>query len=829
MKVMGQLQSPSGSTVRSGDTFGTGEGAAPVPTEGGHASWGRRLRSLVLGPHGGGTTRRRASDAVRLATAVVLVVVAVPLVQANTSVELHVTDLLTPPPAGVRWLVTALWFLGSLGITVALVLVGLLVPRLNAFRQMALAAVATVAVCLLLYWLLGTDGGRPSVPTHAGFDQHFPVLQLAVATAVALAGLPYLSRPVHRLVVLSVTVAALCAVVGGYGLPLGVLAAIVVGWGAAAACHLALGAPNGLPSAAEVTDAVRDLGVDVRHLASTPRQEWGVAAFAGRDPEGSPLELAVYGRDAADAQWLSKIWRFCIYRDSGPTLVINRLQQVEHEAYLTFLAGHAGVRVPEVVAAGRCGPSRDAALVTRLPSGARRLASSPADSVGDDVLDDFLRAVLALRGARIAHGALSPETVVLSEEGALLRDFRRASSSAPLARTERDTAAAVAAIAAVAGVERAVAATCRVLDTETIRVVLTNLQRSALDAETERALRGEKGSLRTLRESLAAAAGVPVPKLVEAKRISWPNLLMVAGTLVGIWLIIGVLSDAEGSLAVIRDAAWTWVAAAFVLGQLPVVTGAWALTGAVVGPIPFGRCVALETSNMFTSFVGGDAAVFGVRVRFFQRQGLDVPQAISSGAIAGTASWVVKGLLFVVCIPFAAGDFHRPTNPGQYEGVIWLVIAVVLAVAIALAVATLVPKIRRLAAEKARPHLVTIWKDVKAIAVEPRKVVYVLAGSAGSQILIALCLGASLHSVGAHAGFATLVVVLTLAAMIGGATPVPGGAGVIEVGLIAGLTGAGIPQDQAVAAVFIERFCTAYLPPIWGWAALVYMRHSDYV
>ena len=233
---------------------------------------------------------------------------------------------------------------------------------------------------------------------------------------------------------------------------------------------------------------------------------------------------------------------------------------------------------------------------------------------------------------------------------------------------------------------------------------------------------------------------------------------------------------------------------------------------------------------MFTSFVGGDAAVFGVRVRFFQRQGLDVPAAISSGAIAGTASWVVKGALFLVCLPFAAGDFHQPsTSGGGHEGLLWIVIGVVLLVAAILAAVTLVPRLRRLVTQKARPHLVTIWKDVKAIAVEPRKVGYVLGGSLGSQIAIALCLGASLHAVGEDASFATLIVVLTLAAMIGGAAPVPGGAGMIEIGLIAGLTSAGVPQDQAVAAVFIERFCTAYLPPIWGWAALVYMRHSDYV
>ena len=634
----------------------------------------------------------------------------------------------------------------------------------------------------------------------------------------------------RRLVIGAVSIAALCAVVGAYGLPLGVIAAVIVGWGTAAACHLAMGAPNGLPSAAEVTDAVRDLQVEVHGLTSMARQEWGVASFAGADTEGRPLELAVYGRDAADAQWLRKMWRFCIYRDSGPTLVLNRLQQVEHEAYLTFLAAHAGTQVPEIVAAGRCGPAHDAALVTRLPEGSR-FSQVEGDGVSDDDLDGFLRSVLLLGKSGISHGALSPETVLATAQGPVLRDFRRASSSAPAMRTDGDLAAAVAAVAVVAGIDRAVASTCRVLDPATIQAVLTRLQRSTLDPETVRMAQSQKGYLKTLRESLAAAAGVEVPKFVEAKRISWANLLMVVGSLVGLWLIIGVLTEASGSLSVIRGANWGWVAAAFVLAQLPVVTGAWALTGAVMGPLPFGRCVALETSNLFTSFVGGDAAVFGVRVRFFQRQGLDAPAAISSGAIAGSASWVVKGVLFIVCLPFAIGDFHKPTSSdgGSHQGIVWVILIVVLVIAVLVAVVTLVPRVRRLVAEKAWPHLVTIWNDVKAIAVEPRKIAYVLGGSLGSQVLIALCLGASLHSVGEHASFATLIVVLTLAAMIGGAVPVPGGAGVIEIGLIAGLSAAGIPQDQAVAAVFIERFCTAYLPPIWGWATLVWLRRSDYV
>jgi hypothetical protein len=213
---------------------------------------------------------------------------------------------------------------GSFGVIALLAVLGLLVPRLLAVRQMAVAGLATLGVCLALDALLGPAGGRPPIPALHGIDASYPVTQLAVALAVALTGLPFLSRPMHRIVGTAIALAALAALVGGYGLPLNVASAIALGWGMAAACHLAFGSPAGLPSAAEVTDAVRDLRVDVHALAPMADQPWGVEAFAGQDEQGRPLELAVYGRDAADAQWLNKVWRFCVYRDSGPTLMIHR-------------------------------------------------------------------------------------------------------------------------------------------------------------------------------------------------------------------------------------------------------------------------------------------------------------------------------------------------------------------------------------------------------------------------------------------------------------------------------------------------------------------------
>jgi uncharacterized protein (TIRG00374 family) len=795
---------------------------------GAHHQLPERLRAAVLGPQGGGTTRRRASDAFRLGLAVIVVAVSIPVMRANSAAELSIVRAVHPPPEAISWLVTTVFWLGSAGVSVLLVIVALLVPRLAAVRWTAAAAVLTWGACIVLSHVLGPAAGRPPVSELSGLDTSYPVTQIAVAIAVAATALPYLSRPVHRLAWFLIAGGVLTAVSGGHALPVNAVSSMAIGWGVAAGLHLAVGSPLGLPSAAEVTAWIADLNIAVRDITRASRQVWGVEQFTGRDPAGEPVELAVYGRDASDARVLAKLWRFAVYRDSGPTLILDRLQQVEHEAYLTLMAGRAGVLVPDVLAAGRFGPSHDAALVTRVPAG-QALSQAGGAGLADGTLDEILLAVLRLRAAGLSHGALGGDTIIVSDQGVCIRSFRRASASAPASRLDTDLAAALAALALSAGAERTAAAAVRVLDADAARGALVHLQRSALDPDTVAALKDHKDLLPRLREGIASGAGIEVPRLAEAKRVSWANLLFAVGSLIGIWLIIGILSGAGDSIAAIKGAAWGWVALTFVFAQLPVVAEGWALLGAAAGQLPFGRCVALETSNTFMALVAGDVGVFALRVRFFQRQGYDAEAAVSAGATATAASWTVKTLLFLIALPFAAGSFHAPSSSSDRQTAVWVILAVILAAGIAAALIALVPRLRRLVSRQIRPHLLNIWANVKTVAAEPHKIVYVLAGSTVAQLLVIMALGAALHAVGEHASIATLITVNTLAAIIGGAVPVPGGLGVVEAGLIAGLTAAGIPQDQAVAAVLIQRFFAAYLPPVWGWATLAWMRRREYV
>jgi hypothetical protein len=316
-----------------------------------------RLRAAVLGPRGGGTTRRRASDAFRLGLAVVVVAVSIPVMRANSAAELWLVHALNPPPEAIRWLVTSIFWLGSAGVIVLLVVLGLLVPRLAAVRWAALAGVVAWGICLLLGEILGSSAGRPETGSLAGLDATYPVTQLAVTIAVAATALPYLSRPLHRLAQVLVALASVAAVIDGSALPVNAISSLALGWGVAAGVHLVVGSPLGLPSAEEITEWIADLHVAVEDVARNPRQIWGVEKFAGHDAAGRAIELSVYGRDASDARVLAKLWRFCFYRDSGPTLILDRLQQVEHEAFLTLVAERAGVSVPEVLAVGRSGPA----------------------------------------------------------------------------------------------------------------------------------------------------------------------------------------------------------------------------------------------------------------------------------------------------------------------------------------------------------------------------------------------------------------------------------------------------------------------------------------
>ena len=449
-----------------------------VAVPGAQRSLVRDWRSALLAPAGDGRRRRRGTDGMRLAAAVVALVCCLLIIHYDSRIDRAIVAVIHPPPWSITWLVTVVYQAGSFGVVIVLVGMALLARRWEIARDIGLSAVGAAAVTGLLILWLGNHGGRPGGVVIGDYDLSFPVLRIALFAAVATAALPYLARGLQVIVEIFITLVALATAVGGHGLPLNVVGSLVIGWGTTAVVRLAFGSPLGLPSADDVRRLLAEFGISVGHLQPMPQQAWGAAKYEATDDSSRRLAIAVYGRDAAGGRLLTKAGRFLLYRDSGPTLTLTRLQQVQREAFFALRAGQAGVAVPELVEAGTAGPSKDAVLVYRLPS-TISLAEAGPDDVGDGALDDIYRQLLILRKARIAHGAISGDALLIDPAGqtAVLADFRNAIGSASVDQLDQDLAGALAATAVTVGAERAGDAAARCLAPEVLAGALRHLHK----------------------------------------------------------------------------------------------------------------------------------------------------------------------------------------------------------------------------------------------------------------------------------------------------------------------------------------------------------------
>ena len=61
----------------------------------------------------------------------------------------------------------------------------------------------------------------------------------------------------------------------------------------------------------------------------------------------------------------------------------------------------------------------------------------------------------------------------------------------------------------------------------------------------------------------------------------------------------------------------------------------------------------------------------------------------------------------------------------------------------------------------------------------------------------------------------------------GRVSPTPGGLGAVEAALVSGLTGYGMPDGKAVAAVLTFRLFTFWLPMLPGWFVFQHMQLQE--
>ena len=195
----------------------------PRPRRATGGSW----RAIFFAPVGDGQTRRRGSDAVRLALSVLVVLLCLVVTRVNSSSETAVVKALTPVPNGIIWLVTTAGWVGSLGLVAVVALLALASKRITVIRDTILSGAGAWLTGILLGFQFGPFAGRPTGSAPHGYDLSFPVARVAATVAVASAAMPYLSRWMQRSIQVTVAVLAVVTVLSEKGLPVAVVASHV--------------------------------------------------------------------------------------------------------------------------------------------------------------------------------------------------------------------------------------------------------------------------------------------------------------------------------------------------------------------------------------------------------------------------------------------------------------------------------------------------------------------------------------------------------------------------------------------------------------------------
>jgi glycosyltransferase 2 family protein len=768
---------------------------------------------------------RRATDVILLLSSLGGLVLLGALAEPPAGIEQSVMAFVAAIPNGFRGFWALLIFLPAL-LAVIVIVSAVVRRRWTLLRDLVLAGALSLGGSLLVARIV--LGDWPSVWDSlraAGSSPYFPPLSLSVPAAVVVTASPHLVLPMRRLGRWVVFLALFGNVLHQTSTPTGVAAALLLASGAAAAIHLIFGSSQGRPSLADVAEALARIGVAAQSLSAAERQPTGMFEATALDEQGKPLLIKVFGRDAHDTQLVNVAWRTLWYREAGSPTSFGRLQQAEHEAFLTVMAATAGVCLDEVVTATST-PGNDVLLVLRR-------AGQPLDAQPDrwtpGLAQQAWHTLETLHRAGIAHGQVDATHLVLHGIDMGLVDFRGAVITPGADRLATDRAQLLVTAALALDMDMALSTAVDALGADALTETLPYVQMPALTVGQRTAVRTTGLDLDRLRSEAAEQARITVPELQRLRRVTLRTALQAVLLVVAFFALAAGLTDIDFDLLAeqVRNATWWLVIAGAIIAQLPRVTSALSVMGASPSSLPLRPVYALQLATSYISLaVPATAARVAVNIRFFQRHGLRPGTALAIGALDGFAQFIVQVLLLLGILLFSPVTLHLDLSGAAPSGLSLLVLAVVLAGVAALITLALVAKWRRAIVKWVRTLLSEALHAVRGLD-SPRRLLLLLGGNLATELLFAFALQTFARALGYQVGLAELLLINISVSLLSGVLPVPGGIGVVEGGLTFGLVRAGIPEEAAFAIVLLYRLATFYLPPIWGFFALRWLERTN--
>ena len=783
--------------------------------------------------------RRRPYDAaVAIASFVVLALfatVAVPL----SGFEADIAQLI----AGLPGFLDPLWrLLGIVAVLWAgwLTVVTLVTRRFDLVRDVALTLLLTGVGAVVCNETVGGDWGHAFAAMNTTTVLAIPSAWLAAAVGVVAVLDPVTTPGPRRVGRWSVTLAAVALVLIGTATPSAVAVALLLGAMAAAIVHLVLTTDAGLPEPSRTAHVLADLGIAVDRLEMIDVRPSGVVQMAGTLDDGREVIVLVVGRDAADTQLLTRAWRLLWYRQ-GHAISLGRADQMEHRAFVLLWLGSRGIAVPDILAAG-ADPNGDAVLA--LADVGRPLVDLRPEDITDQLWDSVWSLVVAMHQCGISHGDLAAGAFSVVDRGSedlvpvLVNPGPATATTEPRARSI-DIAQMIVLGRILIGQERSMRAARVAIGEDQLAEVLPYLQPAALGStlrdEMSAIPRAERPKVDKIREEVAEALGTEPPTIAGLRRVSGAALARLGLLVLIAYAVITAVShvDVEEVWNEISNADWAWVAVALILAQFAIAANAVVTQGAAPRRLPYGPLVLLQFTIAFIALaIPSSAARVATVVRFFQKQGTTAASAAAISMVDSVSGFVAQMSILGLVLVVGIGDVELNLSPSDDSGgidfgaLIRLLLLVVALVVVAVVIALVVPKLRHSIVKRVRPWL----GDMKEILVtlrEPRRLVHLIGGSMIVEVVYAGALGACVFALGGTGiTIAEMLVVYIAAALFGGFMPVPGGIGVMEAALAAGLQAVGVDATTAFGCAVVFRLVTFFLPPVWGYAAFTWLQRS---
>jgi uncharacterized membrane protein YbhN (UPF0104 family) len=765
---------------------------------------------------------RRPADGVRLAVAVVLLVVGLLVAELAAGTRGAVEQDLTEATSGLpRLLLTLLGWASGIGVLLLPIGIGvdLVVRRrpMQLIQALGAAVVAGVLVIVLAILVSTGNGGfltelltRPASTStgRTGPLDIVVVSMVALITVADISGRKWIS-PIATLVVLATLVTTLLS--GAMTLA-ALISSLLLGWIVGLAFRLAFGVTSTRPPGTEVARVLVAAGMPLTRLELIDANDAGDRRYAGTTDDGL-VDVHVIDRDTfglASGRRLLRVLRLRSGFTRPPAFTLRA--ELEHRTLMGLLLRDSGIAAPYPVAVSEVG-AFSAVIAYREPSG------RPIGEVGQDVTDAQLasiwRMAQTLHRRRVVHRAFSPTTVLVDDGSVALARLGSGDLAADDISLRIDLAQLLTTVGVAVGPERAVDSAVAVLGEEAVVRAAPLLQSVALSPDARAAIKGHKGIMGELRERVVAlrpstAAAEPI----QLRRVTLRGLVTLVGGGIAGYLILTQLAKVDFG-QVIAGADWRWAALLVLFAIVTFAGASVALAGAVEIHLRFLRTYMTQLAVAFSGLVA-PAAVgnIALNTRYLQTSGLSPTVAGASVGVAQVAQFCSYFALLVIAGVLAG------TGPAVSFSPSPVLVAAILIVVIVILVLVAVPRVRALITDRVMPQIRSALPQVLRVLQHPKKLVQLLGGALLLDMSFVGALVCATRAFGAEAPVAAIAVVYFAGAIIGSAVPTPGGLGGIEAAMSAGLIAIGVDGGTAVSAVLLYRLATYWLPIPFGWVSL---------